>query len=250
MPGRAGGVETRDTVTGWIRVGQLRTPPGASGGVSVTENGVVGIVLQDGGLGSDYSLLLPIERIVQLFGGWDLPTNLLSAPTSGSAVQQVSPPFPTPNTNSVSVTAPGGVSTTKSATSTPEKNLGPIAPEPRPSAAEPPAAHRAAIAVPPHPQRAATPPPSSAPIHKNTTYTQSAPRRYQTKSDDQERPASFTSRPPWYRWPAGGAIAAGAAIGRTSAATAAAWAGPPPQAGLCWYYIDPSRRRGFWDACR
>ncbi len=25
--------------------------------------------------------------------------------------------------------------------------------------------------------------------------------------------------------------------------------GPPPQPGLCWYYTDPSRRQGFWDAC-
>jgi hypothetical protein len=61
--------------------------------------------------------------------------------------------------------------------------------------------------------------------------------------------AVWAGRPGWYRWPAGGAIAAGAAIGFVTAAGAAAWAGSPPQAGLCWYYTDPSRRRGFWDAC-
>jgi len=52
-----------------------------------------------------------------------------------------------------------------------------------------------------------------------------------------------------YRWAPGGAIAAGAAIGFVTAASAAAWAGPPPQPGLCWYYTDPSQRAGFWDAC-
>lgn len=58
------------------------------------------------------------------------------------------------------------------------------------------------------------------------------------------------ARPGWYRWGPGGAIAAGAAIGFVSAATAAAWAGPAPAAGMCWYYTDPSRTQGFWDYCR
>lgn len=58
------------------------------------------------------------------------------------------------------------------------------------------------------------------------------------------------ARPGWYRWPAGGAIAAGAAIGMVTAATAAAWAGSPPAPGMCWYYTDPSRTQGFWDYCR
>jgi hypothetical protein len=58
------------------------------------------------------------------------------------------------------------------------------------------------------------------------------------------------ARPGWYAWPVGGAIAAGAAIGMVSAATAASWAGAAPGPGLCWYYTDPSRRQGFWDACQ
>jgi hypothetical protein len=58
------------------------------------------------------------------------------------------------------------------------------------------------------------------------------------------------ARPGWYSWPAGGAIAAGAAIGVIGAAAAASWAGPAPGPGLCWYYTDPSQQRGFWDACR
>jgi hypothetical protein len=58
------------------------------------------------------------------------------------------------------------------------------------------------------------------------------------------------ARPGWYGWPRGGAIAAGAAIGFVTAATAAAWAGPPPSAGMCWYYTDPSRTQGFWDYCQ
>jgi hypothetical protein len=56
-------------------------------------------------------------------------------------------------------------------------------------------------------------------------------------------------RPSRYYWRPGGAIAAGAAIGFVTAATAAAWAGAPPVAGYCWYYTDASRRQGFWDAC-
>ena len=49
---------------------------------------------------------------------------------------------------------------------------------------------------------------------------------------------------------AGGAIAAGAAIGFVTAATAAAWAGAAPAPGMCWYYTDPSRTQGFWDYCQ
>jgi hypothetical protein len=64
------------------------------------------------------------------------------------------------------------------------------------------------------------------------------------------RPAAGWARPGWYRWPRGGAIAAGAAIGVVTAATAAAWAGAPPAPGMCWYYTDPSRTQGFWDYCR
>jgi hypothetical protein len=56
-------------------------------------------------------------------------------------------------------------------------------------------------------------------------------------------------RPTWYRWAPGGAIAAGAALGFVTAATAVAWAGAPPAAGYCWYYTDASRQQGFWDAC-
>ncbi len=62
--------------------------------------------------------------------------------------------------------------------------------------------------------------------------------------------AAVWRRPANYWWPAGGAIAAGAAIGVVSAATAAAWAGSAPAPGYCWYYTDPSRRQGFWDVCR
>lgn len=58
------------------------------------------------------------------------------------------------------------------------------------------------------------------------------------------------ARPAHYGWPRGGAIAAGAAIGMVTAATAAAWAGAAPAPGMCWYYTDPSRTQGFWDYCR
>ena len=58
------------------------------------------------------------------------------------------------------------------------------------------------------------------------------------------------ARPARYAWPRGGAIAAGAAIGVVTAATAVAWAGSPPAPGMCWYYTDPSRTQGFWDYCQ
>ena len=58
------------------------------------------------------------------------------------------------------------------------------------------------------------------------------------------------ARPAAYGWPRGGAIAAGAAIGVVTAATAAAWAGAAPAPGMCWYYTDPSRPQGFWDYCQ
>jgi hypothetical protein len=56
-------------------------------------------------------------------------------------------------------------------------------------------------------------------------------------------------RPAHYRWAPGGAIAAGAALGFVTAATAVAWAGAPPVPGYCWFYTDPSRTQGFWDVC-
>jgi hypothetical protein len=63
------------------------------------------------------------------------------------------------------------------------------------------------------------------------------------------RPGVRWARPGWYRWPVGGAIAAGAAVGFVTAATASAWAGAAPAPGMCWYYTDPTRTQGFWDYC-
>jgi len=59
----------------------------------------------------------------------------------------------------------------------------------------------------------------------------------------------WAGRPGWYSWVPGGAVAAGAALGFVTAATAVSWAGAPPEPGLCWYYTDPNRRQGFWDVC-
>lgn len=57
------------------------------------------------------------------------------------------------------------------------------------------------------------------------------------------------ARPGWYRWPSGGAIAAGAALGFVTASTAVAWTGAAPAAGMCWYYTDVTKTQGFWDYC-
>jgi len=62
------------------------------------------------------------------------------------------------------------------------------------------------------------------------------------------RPGGW-ARPGWYRWPAGGAIAAGAALGFVAAGAAVAYAGAAPAPGMCWYYTDMTRTQGFWDTC-
>lgn len=80
-----------------------------------------------------------------------------------------------------------------------------------------------------------------------------AVRRTTTVHGGAVRPAVRTGawvRPGNYYWRPGGAIAAGAAIGVVSAATAAAWAGLAPGSNMCWYYTDASRRQGFWDQCQ
>ena len=61
--------------------------------------------------------------------------------------------------------------------------------------------------------------------------------------------AAVWTRPGWYHWSPGGAVAAGVAKGFLSAAAVTAWAPPPPKPGLCWYYTEPSQRNGFWDVC-
>lgn len=63
------------------------------------------------------------------------------------------------------------------------------------------------------------------------------------------RPGAWV-RPPDHHWGAGGAVAAGAALGFIAAATATAYAtSPAPAPGMCWYYTDASRHAGFWDYC-
>jgi hypothetical protein len=56
-------------------------------------------------------------------------------------------------------------------------------------------------------------------------------------------------RPAAYWWRPGAAVAAGAALGFVTAAAATAYAGSPPAAGYCWYYTNPQKTQGFWDAC-
>ena len=63
------------------------------------------------------------------------------------------------------------------------------------------------------------------------------------------RSTTVWARPGSYYWAAGGAVAAGAAIGYVTAKTAVVWAGAAPAPGMCWYYTDPSRKQGFWDYC-
>jgi hypothetical protein len=111
----------------------------------------------------------------------------------------------------------------------------------RPASGHRPPAHRPGGGHRPPVHR---PPAHRPPVHRPPVHRPPVPRPPVVV-----RPGGVWARPGWYGWPAGGAIAAGAAIGFVTAASAAAWAGAPPQPGLCWYYTDPSRHQGFWDAC-
>ncbi len=87
-------------------------------------------------------------------------------------------------------------------------------------------------------------------ISRNATHTVNRNvRRYGYRGGYGRRAAVLWAGRPGYSWAPGGAVAAGEALGFVTAATAAAWAGAPPEPGLCWYYTDPSRRQGFWDVC-
>jgi hypothetical protein len=113
-----------------------------------------------------------------------------------------------------------------------------------------PPVHRPPVNRPPaHRPPVHRPPVNRPPVHRPPVHR---PPVHRPPVHRPVRPAwrgGVWARPAWYRWSPGDAIAAGAAIGFVTAATAAAWAGAPPQSGLCWYYTDPGRRQGFWDRC-
>lgn len=63
-------------------------------------------------------------------------------------------------------------------------------------------------------------------------------------------PARGWSRPPSYWWKPGAAVAAGVALGYATAIAAEALARTrPPAPTYCWFYTNPERTKGFWDAC-
>jgi hypothetical protein len=164
MPDRAGGLGPEDVVTLRRRIGQLRTPPGASGGAAVTEAGVIGIVLQDA---TDFSLLLPVERIVQLFAAWQLPVNLLAPRGAGTMPR---PPVfsPTPRPPSAESPRPAG------------------AESPRPAAIGLP--RPPAVGSPPAPAPTLTPAAGSLPPNRSVVNHSSKPNNQQCR-DLNERAA-------------------------------------------------------------
>lgn len=111
--------------------------------------------------------------------------------------------------------------------------------------AQAPRAYRPArrpVARPPHARPPIARPPHARPPHARPPLAR----------PPYARPPAYRPGRPWvrnYYWRPGGAIAAGVAIGVLGAAAAAAYAGAPPQPGLCWYYTDELRRNGFWDVC-
>jgi hypothetical protein len=52
---------------------------------------------------------------------------------------------------------------------------------------------------------------------------------------------------PWVRRPYFGTVVAGVTLGTIIAATAIP---PVPSSGLCWYWSNSSRTRGYWDYCQ
>lgn len=63
------------------------------------------------------------------------------------------------------------------------------------------------------------------------------------------RPRGVVVVNPRRYWAPGGAIAAGAAIGFVAGAAAVSIAGQAPKKGYCWYYVDATKTKGFWDVC-
>lgn len=63
-------------------------------------------------------------------------------------------------------------------------------------------------------------------------------------------PVQPWARPASYWWHPGMAVVSGAAIGFVTAAAATTYANSrAPAPGYCWYYTNPQRTQGFWDAC-
>jgi hypothetical protein len=110
-------------------------------------------------------------------------------------------------------------------------------------------AHRPPVNRPPVNRPPISRPPNRPPVHRPPVHRPPVHRPPVHRPVPPIHRRGVWARPTWYRWSPGRAVAAGAAIGFVSAATAAAWAGAPPQLGLCWYYTDPGRRHGFWDIC-
>jgi hypothetical protein len=52
---------------------------------------------------------------------------------------------------------------------------------------------------------------------------------------------------PWVRRPYFGTVVAGVTLGTIIAATTIP---PAPSSGLCWYWSNSSRSRGYWDYCQ
>jgi peptidoglycan hydrolase-like protein with peptidoglycan-binding domain len=67
----------------WMGFENLDTPRGSSGGPIVTEQGVVGMVVADGGDAGVPSYVLPIETIGAHAVNWQLPWNLASPDSPG-----------------------------------------------------------------------------------------------------------------------------------------------------------------------
>ena len=78
----------------WLGFDGLDTPPGSSGGPVVTGDGIIGMVVADGGQSGIPDRVLPIGTIEMQMRQWNLPWNLLSSAVPTQKPLQPSQPPP------------------------------------------------------------------------------------------------------------------------------------------------------------
>jgi peptidoglycan hydrolase-like protein with peptidoglycan-binding domain len=109
-PINPGELVDRDTI--WMQFDALDTPRGSSGGPIVTADGVVGIVVADGGLTGGFAKVLPISTISAMVHQWQLPWNLRRPGTppdqapAGPAAREIIVPPTQPAPYAASAAAP------------------------------------------------------------------------------------------------------------------------------------------------
>lgn len=131
-----------------------------------------------------------------------------------------------------------------------------VRPSPRPAAPNRPAVTRPPVTRPPPlPPTATTRPARPPATARPAAVSDEAVRRRPRPPVDTgplmppPTPSPVVLQPPRQTWPAGGPVAAGAALGFMAAGLAVPIAGPAPAPNMCWFYTTPARNVGFWAEC-